>query len=282
VLAPATGWIDAMLREDLTAPRKQRHTIERIWSRLANEYDFCVSHSMVRDYVAVRRPEIIAAAARDGLSHKQFLADLLGTERAEQGQRRKFRMVRAAGFPRPKRIEDFDFAANPNVRPEQVGTLTDPEWVHKALPLCLIGDCGTGKSHLLIGIGTAMAEAGLHVRYVTTAALVNELVEAAGDKQLSRLIARYSKIDLLCLDEFGYVNLDKRGANLLFQIFTEREERHATAIASNSPFSEWKKIFTDQRLCQAVVDRITFQGTFINTGTDSYRLATTEAKLRRE
>jgi hypothetical protein len=100
--------------------------------------------------------------------------------------------------------------------------LTDPQWVRKALPLCLIGDCGTGKSHLLIGIGTAMVEAGLHVRYVTTAALVNELVEAAGDKQLSRLISRYSKIDLLCLDEFGYVNLDKRGANLLFQIFTER------------------------------------------------------------
>jgi DNA replication protein DnaC len=188
--------------------------------------------------IRAQYPELIAAATRDGLGHKQFLADLLGTERAEQAQRRRFRMVRAAGFPRPKRIEDFDYAANPNVRPEQIGALTDPDWVRKALPLCLIGDCGTGKSHLLIGIGTAMAEAGLHVRYVTTAALVNELVEAAGDKQLSRLISRYSKIDLLCLDEFGYVNLDKRGANLLFQIFTEREERHATAIASNSPFSK--------------------------------------------
>ena len=97
------------------------------------------------------------------------------------------------------------------------------------LPLCQIGDCGTGKSHLLIGIGTEIAEAGLKVRYTTTAALVNELAEAASEQQLSRTIARYGRVDLLCLDEFGYLGLDSAGPKLLFQVFTEAEERRAAA-----------------------------------------------------
>nr|WP_308427487.1 ATP-binding protein [Streptomyces atratus] len=136
--------------------------------------------------------------------------------------------------------------------------MSDPAWVKAGQPLCLIGDSGTGKSHLLIGIGTAMAEAGLKVRYTTTVNLVNELAEAADEKKLSRTIACYGRVDLLCLDEFGYLDLDKAGAKLLFQIFTEREERRAIAIASNASFSEWKQTFTDPRLCTAIVDRVTF------------------------
>src|SRR3954453_19327738 len=102
---------------------------------------------------------------------------------------------------------------------------------------------GTGKSHLLIGLGTAAAEAGYRVRYILASKLVNELVEAADDKQLSKTIARYGRVDLLCLDELGYMELDRRGAELLFQVLTEREERSAVAIASNEPFSGWTKTF---------------------------------------
>ncbi|MFE5587202.1 ATP-binding protein [Kitasatospora sp. NPDC056531] len=145
----------------------------------------------------------------------------------------------------------------------------------------LIGDSGTGKSHLLIGIGTAIAEAGLTVRYTTTAALVNELAEAEAAKRLSSVIARYSKVDLLCLDEFGYLNLDKKGAKLLFQIFTEREECRATAVATNSPFAEWDKTFGDPRLCAAIADRITFRCTLIQTGTESYRFQATQDEHQR-
>ena len=106
-----------------------------------------------------------------------------------------------------------------------IGTLARCAWVAAGQPLCLIGDSGTGKSHLLIGLGTAAAENGYRVRYVTAAALVNELVEAADDRTLSRAIARYGRVDLLCLDELGYIELDRRGAELLFQVFTEREEK---------------------------------------------------------
>ncbi|GAB4079152.1 ATP-binding protein [Modestobacter muralis] len=125
--------------------------------------------------------------------------------------------------------------------------------------------------------GTAAAEAGHRVRYVTTAALVNELVEAADDKQLSRVVGRYARIDLLCLDEIGYVHLDPRGAELLFRIITEREEKASIACAFNAPFSEWSQTFTDPRLAAAIVDRLTFRGHVIATGTDSYRLRATRA-----
>jgi DNA replication protein DnaC len=145
--------------------------------------------------------------------------------------------------------------------------------VKNGQPLCLIGDSGTGKTHLLIALGTAAAHAGHSVRYVLASKLFNELAEAADDKQLSKTIARYGRLDLLLLDELGYMELDRHGAELLFQVLTEREEKSAVAIASNEPFSGWTKTFTDPRLCAAIVDRLTFNGQIIETGTKSYRLA---------
>jgi DNA replication protein DnaC len=219
--------------------------------------------------------DAVAHALRERSTYKEFLADILGGEIADRDQRRKLRLVREACFPRPKRIEDFDYSANPNVSAEQVATLCHPAWVTAGQPLVLIGDSGTGKSHLLIGIGTAIAEAGLKVRYTTAANLVNELAEAADERQLTRVLARYGRCDLLCLDELGYLELDKAGAKLLFQIFTDREERRAMAVASNAPFSEWKHTFTDPRLCAAIVDRLTYNAHIIETGSESFRLAQT-------
>ncbi|MGE7388193.1 ATP-binding protein [Streptomyces sp. NPDC004126] len=156
------------------------------------------------------------------------------------------------------------------------------EWIKKGMPLCLIGDSGTGKSHLLIALGTEAAMAGYRVKYVLATKLVNELVEAADEKQLTKTIARYGRVDLLCIDELGYMELDRRGAELLFQVLTEREEKNSVAIASNESFSGWTKTFTDPRLCAAIVDRLTFGGNIIETGTDSYRLATTRARATQQ
>ncbi|MER6000843.1 IS21-like element helper ATPase IstB [Nonomuraea angiospora] len=218
------------------------------------------------------------AAEREQLSYRGFLAELLMAECEDRQRRRSERRVRAAGFPRSKWLTDFDFDANPNIPAAVVRTLAICEWVKNGHPLCLIGDSGTGKSHLLIALGTEAAMAGFRVKYVLAARLVNELVEAADDLVLSKTVARYARYELLCIDELGYMELDKRGADLLFQILTEREETASVAIASNDSFGDWTKTFTDPRLCAAIVDRLTFNATIIETGTDSYRLAQTRAR----
>jgi DNA replication protein DnaC len=228
--------------------------------------------------IRARFPEIAAAAEREQLSYLGFLAELVMAECDDRDKRRALRRVHDAGFPRPKRLEEFDYTANPAINPAVVGQLATCGWVKAGHPLCLIGDSGTGKSHLLIALGTAAAEGGYRVRYTLASKLVNELAEAADDRQLTKTIARYGRVDLLCLDELGYMELDRRGAELLFQVLTEREERSAVAIASNEPFSGWTKTFTDPRLCAAIVDRLTFAGQIIETGTTSYRLAHARAQ----
>lgn len=217
--------------------------------------------------------EALETAERDQLSYNGFLAELLIAECDDRDRRSSIRRVKAAGFPRQKWLADFDYDANPAINPATVHTLATGDWIRKGHPLCLIGDSGTGKSHLLIGLATAAAEQGFRVRYTLATRLVNELVEAADDKQLAKTIARYGRVDLLCIDELGYMELDRRGAELLFQVLTEREEKNSVAIASNESFSGWTKTFTDPRLCAAIVDRLTFNGVIIETGTQSYRLA---------
>ena len=216
--------------------------------------------------------EAVKVAEREQLSYAGFLAELLLAECDDRDRRSVERRVRGAGFPRQKWLGDFDFEANPNVNPAVIHTLAQADWIRRGDPLCLIGDSGTGKSHLLIALGTAAAEKGFRVKYTLATKLVNELVEAADEKQLARTIARYGRADLLVIDELGYMELDRRGAELLFQVLTEREEKASVAIGSNEAFSGWTKTFTDPRLCAAIVDRLTFNGTIIQTGTDSYRL----------
>ena len=219
--------------------------------------------------------EALGAADKEQLSYQGFLAELLMAECDDRDRRSSTRRVKAAGFPRNKWLADFDYDANPNINQATINTLAGGGWISKGHPLCLIGDSGTGKSHLLIGLGTAAAEKGFRVRYILATRLVNELVEAADEKQLAKTIARYGRVDLLCIDELGYMELDRRGAEMLFQVLTEREEKNSIAIASNESFSGWTKTFTDPRLCAAIVDRLTFNGTIIETGTHSYRLAHT-------
>jgi len=225
-----------------------------------------------------RFSEVADSAQREQLTYRGFLAELLMAECDDRDRRRSARRITAAGFPREKWLQDFDYAANPHIQPAVIAQLAACAWVSKGEPLCLIGDSGTGKSHLLIGLGAAAAMAGHRVKYVLAAKLVNELVEAADERQLSKTIARYGRVDLLCLDELGYMELDRRGAELLFQVLTEREETNSVAIASNESFSGWTKTFTDPRLCAAIVDRLTFGGNIIETGTTSYRLAHTRAQ----
>ncbi len=222
--------------------------------------------------------EALKVANTEQLTYQGFLAELLLAEVDDRDRRSSIRRVRAAGFPRDKWLGDFDFDANPNINPATIHELAAGHWIRKGDPMCLIGDSGTGKSHLLIALGTSAAEKGHRVKYTLATKLVNELVEAADEKTLTKTIARYGRVDLLMIDELGYMELDRRGAELLFQVLTEREEKNSVAIASNESFSGWTKSFTDPRLCAAIVDRLTYNGTIIETGTQSYRLAHTKTQ----
>ena len=217
-------------------------------------------------------------AKRAKATYLGFLADTLCLEADDRAERRQARRIHEARFPRMKRLAEFDLDAAPSINPATIATLAAGTYLDNGEPVVLLGDSGTGKTHLLIGLGLAACEQGRRVRYATCAQLVNELVEAADARKLSRLVTRYGRLDLLCLDELGYVELDTRGAELLFQILTEREEKASIATASNLPFSEWGKIITDPRLVAAVVDRITFNAHIIETGSDSYRLKATTTR----
>jgi DNA replication protein DnaC len=197
---------------------------------------------------------------------------VLSAEVDDRAERRRQRRVHEARFPRIKRLADFDLAASPTVDAATIAALASGAYLDKGEPVVLLGDSGTGKSHLLIGLGLAACEQGRSVRYATCAQLVNELVEAADERRLSRIVARYARLELLLLDELGYVQLDTRGAELLFQIMTEREEKSSVGVASNLPFSEWGQVVTDPRLVAAIVDRMTFRAHIIETGTESFRL----------
>ena len=220
--------------------------------------------------------ELCADATRRRVSHPTFLTEALQIELDIRHERRRTRRVHEAHLPRIKTLDTFDIDANTNITAATIAMLREGTFITNNEPVVLLGNSGTGKSHLLIGACLAAAETGLRVRYTTCAQLANELAEANDDHKLSRVVARYGRYDLLAIDELGYVRLDQHSAELLFQILTEREERAAVAVASNAPFSEWSKTFTDPRLAAAVVDRITYRAHIIQTGTTSYRLTTTD------
>ncbi|MFG3532476.1 ATP-binding protein [Streptomyces sp. NPDC047917] len=188
----------------------------------------------------------------------------------------------SSSAPGGKAFRKVDFDANPNIDAAVTHTLAKCERIEKGLPLRLIGESGTGKSHLLIALGTEAVTAGSRDKYVLATKLVNEFVEAADEKQQTKTIARCGRVDLLCIDELGYMEPDRRGAELLFQVLSGREEENSMAIVSNESFSSWTKTLTDPRLCASVIDRLTFGGNFIETGTDSYRPATTRARAEQQ
>jgi len=238
-------------------------------------------HTLALPSVAAEAERLAQQAERERHSYQAYLANTLAVEVDDRTTRRIARRISEAHFPRLKRLADFDCSANGLVLPAQLALLAGGGYLAQGAPVVLLGDSGTGKTHLLIGLGIAACEAGLRVRYTTTAALVNELVEAADERRLGRLLGQYARLDLLCLDELGYLQLDSRGAELLFQVITARDERASIAVASNASFSEWGRFFSDARLAAAVVDRLTFKAHIIETGSDSYRLRTTRTRPSR-
>ena len=150
----------------------------------------------------------------------------------------------------------------------------------RAEPILLVGEAGTGKTHLATGLCVAACRQRRRVRFTTATALINELAEAAHANQLSRALGRWERLDLICIDELGYVPLAETACELMFQVIADRAEKAAVVVTTNLPFSEWSQVIPNPRLCKALIDRLTDQAHIITTGTDSYRFRRTTAQRK--
>jgi DNA replication protein DnaC len=186
--------------------------------------------------------------------------------------------LRDAQLPRMKTLEEFDFAQAPHLPAAKIRDLAEGGYIERSEPVVFIGECGTGKSHLASGLCVAACRQKRRARFVTAAALVNELVEAKQNHQVRKAMAKWQRFELLVIDEIGYVPLADVGAEFLFQVISERAERAAIVVTTNLPFSEWTTVFPNPRLCKALLDRITDRAHIIETGPDSFRFKRTLAK----
>jgi DNA replication protein DnaC len=221
-------------------------------------------------------------AQREHQTYLAYLDALLATELDERERHTILRRIREAHLPRLKTLDEFDFRQAPQLSPQQIRALAEGDYIERAEPVVFIGDCGTGKTHLLTGLCLAACQQKRRVRFTTAAALVNELVEAKQQLQLRRVLARWARYELIAIDEVGYVPLAEVGAEFLFQVIAERAERAAVLLTTNLPFSEWTQVIPNPRLCKALLDRITDRAHIIETGTDSYRFRRTLARRQRQ
>jgi DNA replication protein DnaC len=220
-------------------------------------------------------------AIREKKTHVGYLEALLAAEVEDRERNTVDRRIKEARLPRVKTLEEFDFSQSPQVTAAKMRDLADGGYIDRAEPVLLIGDCGTGKTHLLIGLCVAACKQKRRVRFTTAAALVNELVEAKHQLQLRRVMARWSRYDLIAIDEVGYVPLAEVGAEFLFQIIAERAERTGVVLTTNLPFSEWTQVIPNARLCKALLDRITDRAHILETGTESYRFRRTMERQKK-
>jgi DNA replication protein DnaC len=233
--------------------------------------------------VAAQFETLAKEAAKSNRSHTDYLAELLGVEVDEQERHTIERRLREARLPRMKRLDEFDFQAAPHIPASRLRELAEGGYIERAEPVIFLGDSGTGKTHLATGLCVAACQQKRRCRFVTAAGLVNELVEAQHHSLLARALQRWSRYDLVVLDEVGYVPFAQVGAELLFQVISERAERATLVITTNLPFSEWTQVFTSARLCKALLDRITDRAHIIETGTESYRFRRTiEGRTKRD
>lgn len=215
-------------------------------------------------------------------THIRYLAELLSAELDERERHTIERRIKESRLPRLKTLDEFDFAATPMVQAKLVRELSEGGYLKAAEPVIFIGDSGTGKTHLATGLCVAACQQKKRCRFVTAAGLVNELVEAQHHNLLGRALQRWSRYDLIVLDEVGYVPFAQVGAELLFQVISERAERATLIITTNLPFSEWTQVFPSARLCKALLDRVTDRAHIIETGTDSYRFKRTVERKKRK
>jgi DNA replication protein DnaC len=217
-------------------------------------------------------PEFAARADREGWPAARFLAALTEHEIADRASRRIQRHLDEARLPPGKTLDSFDFDAVPMVGKAQVMALAAGDsWLEKAANLLMFGPPGSGKSHLAAALGLALVENGWRVLFARTTDLVQKLQSARRDLQLEAAIAKLDKYHLLILDDVAYVTKDQAETSVLFELISARYERRSLLITANQPFGEWGRIFPDQAMTLAAVDRLVHHATIFEMNVESFR-----------
>lgn len=222
----------------------------------------------------VKSYETLARDARESKwTYEEYLHEVLAAELASRADSAVRQRIRDARFPELKTLEAFDFGAAEGLDVAQLSQLARCEWVKKAENVILAGPIGTGKTHLAIALGIEAAKQRYHVVFQRAADLVRALVEARDQRELSRLQRRLARVDVLVIDELGFVPFDRAGGELLFNAIASRYERKSVVVTTNLAFSEWPKVFADdEKLTTALLDRLADRATVLTTRGKSFRM----------
>jgi len=211
-------------------------------------------------------------AKETGIGYDEFLLELTAVELQARGENRLNRRIREAKFPLMKPVETFDLNAVPDLDIRLFRELTNCGYIQEHRNIIFLGRSGTGKTHMATALGIEACKNNYRTRFVSCYGLVNELIEAREERQLQRLLQRYSRYDVIILDEVGYVPFSKEGSELLFQVLAERYEKGSIVITTNLGFADWTQVFGDPVMTAALLDRLTHKAHIINCTWESYRL----------
>jgi len=216
--------------------------------------------------------KVAARCAKDNVDHLGFLLQLIELELIDRERRAAQRRLKAAKFPNYKTLEDFDFDAQPSLNRVLVAELTRCEYIERREAVIFVGNPGSGKTHVATALGIEACERGKKVRFWRVTELLTSLMEAREERQLMRMKGQLAKLDLLILDELGYVPASKLGAELLFDVISTAYERTSVIVTTNLPFEQWTEVLGSERLTGAVLDRLTHRCHILEATGESYRL----------
>jgi len=229
--------------------------------------------TFLREYDKVARQCAVEQADYPG-----YLLRMAELELLERERRAIERRIRQAKFPVVKTMDSFDFPAIPSLNKTMVLELARCEFLTRRENVLLLGNSGTGKTHIALALALAACQRGHRVRFTTASALVSELIEARDERKLLRFQKQIAAYELLIVDELGFVPLSKTGAELLFEMLSQRYERGSTMVTSNLPFQEWTEVLGSERLTGALLDRLTHHVHILEMNGDSYRLKQSRRK----
>lgn len=215
----------------------------------------------------------------NNLNHLQFFEMLLDEEVISRENRRYERLLKNASFSTIKTIDTFEFAQAPYLNKKEIMDLLTLDFIDENKNIIFVGDQGTGKTHLVTSIGIEACKQGKSVLFFTAASLGNKLIEMQEELILNKFIDKLKKVDLLILDELGFVTLSNKTTQLLFQIFSERYEKGSIVVTSNLEFGEWGNIFNDEIMAAAIIDRLIHNSTIKSFKGQSYRLFSKQQNL---